>query len=184
VKRGKEMKLADIKKLREMTSLGINDCKKALSETKGNFNEALKVLKNKGIHMLQKKSSRATRQGLIESYVHFGGNLGVLVEVSCETDFVARTEVFKKFAKDMAMQIAAASPEDISKEDVPAKVLKEAKKAEEFLRQYCLLNQAFIKDNKITVKEYLEEVVSKTGENVVIKRFVRFSLGEEDESQS
>lgn len=176
------MALTDIKRLRELTSLGINDCKKALSEAKGDFDAALKILKNKGIAMLAKKGARATNQGLIESYVHFGGNLGALVEVSCETDFVARTEVFKKFVKDIAMQIAAAHPEYIKKEDIPQEVMKDVKSPDEYVKQHCLLEQQFIKDNKMSVGDYLREVVSQTGENVVVKRFVRFALGEEDEA--
>ena len=175
------MVLANIKKLREMTSLGVNDCKKALHEAKGDFDQALKILKNKGIDMLKKKGARATNQGVIESYVHFGGNLGVLVEVSCETDFVARTEVFKKFAKDLAMQIAASHPEYVKKEDIPEDVLKDVKKPDEYVKQHCLCEQPFIKDSKMSVGDYLREVVSQTGENVIVKRFVRFALGEEDE---
>lgn len=173
------MSLADIKKLRELTSLGINDCKKALSQAKGDFDKALKILKNKGIQMLEKKSSRKTSQGLIDSYVHFGGNLGALVEVNCETDFVARTQVFKQFVKDVAMQVAATNPQYIKKEDVPSKVLEKEQNRDEYLRQSCLLEQLFIKNNKITVGDYLRDVVSQTGENIVIKRFVRFSLGED-----
>ena len=176
------MNLADIKKLRDLTSLGVNDCKKALTESNGNFDEALKILKNKGIQMLEKKGGRATRQGLIDSYVHFGGNLGALAEVNCKTDFVARTEVFKKFVKDIAMQVAAANPEHVSRDDIPDDILKEVKDKEEYCKQYCLLEQPFIKNSKITVEEYFREVVSQTGENVVIKRFVRFSIGEKDES--
>ncbi len=175
------MGLADIKKLREQTSLGVNDCKKALVESNGKFEGALKILKNKGIQMLEKKSGRLTSQGLIESYIHFGGNLGVLVEVNCETDFVARTDIFKKFVKDIAMQIAASNPEYIKKDDIPAEVYSELKKPEAYVKQYCLLEQAYIKESKKTVADYLREVVSKSGENIVIKKFVRFSLGEEDE---
>lgn len=175
------MGLSDIKKLRELTSLGINNCKKALSESKGDFDKALKILKSKGAHMLEKKSSRATRQGMIDSYVHFGGNLAALVEVNCETDFVARTDVFKKFVKDMAMQVAAANPEHIAKEDISEDVLKDVKDKDKYIKQYCLLEQAFIKDNKLSVGDYLRDTVSQTGENIVIKRFVRFSLGEADE---
>lgn len=173
------MVLADIKKLREMTSLGINDCKKALKDSKGDFNKALKILKSKGIAMLAKRGERLASQGLIESYIHFGGNLGSLVEVNCETDFVARTEVFKKFAKDIAMQIAASMPEYVKKEDIPKDVLDKAKKPDEYVKQYCLMNQPFIKNNKLSVEQYLQEVVSQTGENVVIRRFTRFALGEE-----
>lgn len=172
------MGLTDIKKLRELTSLGINDCKQALSESKGDFNQALKILKSKGIQMLEKKGSRATSQGAIDSYVHFGGNLAALVEVNCETDFVARTEMFKKFVKDIAMQVAAANPEYVAKEDIPEDILKSVKNEDEYVKQYCLLEQSFIKDGKFSVGGYLRDMVSKTGENIVIKRFVRFSLGE------
>ena len=176
------MGLSDIKKLRKLTSLGVNDCKKALSESKGDFDKALKILKSKGVQMLEKKGSRATGQGIIDSYVHFGGNLAALVEVNCETDFVARTDAFKKFAKDIAMQVAAANPEHVAKEDVPKDTLKNAKNKDEYIKQYCLLEQAFIKNNKLSVGDYLRDIVSQTGENIVIKRFVRFSLGESDES--
>jgi elongation factor Ts len=175
------MALSDIKRLRELTSLGVNDCKKALSEAKGDFDSALKILRNKGVAMLAKKGLRATNHGLIDSYVHFGGNIGTLVEVGCETDFVARTEVFKKFVKDVAMQVAAAHPQYLKKEDIPQKTLEEVEKPDEYIKQHCLLEQAFIKDNKISVGDYLREVVSQTGENVVVKRFVRYALGEEDE---
>jgi len=175
------MNLADIKKLRELTSLGVNECKKALAESKGDFDNALEILKNKGVQMLAKKGSRAASQGLIESYVHFGGSLGSLVEVNCETDFVARTEVFKKFVKDLAMQIVAANPECIKKEDIAKETLDNVESKEEYFKQYCLLEQPFIKDSKISMGDYLRDVVSKTGENIVIKRFVRFSLGEENE---
>jgi len=175
------MGLSDIKKLRELTSLGINDCKKALSESKGDFDKALKILKSKGIKMLEERSSRVTGQGRIDSYVHFGGNLAALVEVNCETDFVARTDLFEKFTKDIAMQVAAANPEHIAKEDIPEDVLKNAKKKDEYVKQYCLLEQTFIKDGKLSVGDYLRDTVSKTGENIVIRRFVRFSLGEANE---
>jgi elongation factor Ts len=171
------MGLADIKRLRELTSLGINDCKKALHDAKGNFDEALKILKNRGIQMLEKKSSRDTSQGLIEAYVHFGGNLGALVEVNCETDFVARTDVFKNFAKDIAMQVAASDPRYIDKDDVPKEDLADREDQDEYIKQCCLLQQQFIKDSKLTVADYLREVVAQTGENIVIKRFTRFSLG-------
>ncbi|MBN3039825.1 MAG: elongation factor Ts [Candidatus Omnitrophica bacterium] len=172
------MSLSDIKKLREMTSLGINECKKALAESKGDFDKALQILKDKGAAVLAKKSSRSASQGLIDSYVHFGGNLGALVEVNCETDFVARTDVFKKFVKDVAMQVAAASPEYISKDDIPADVLQSNESPDDFMKQHCLIEQPFIKDNKMTIGDYLREVVSQSGENIVIRRFVRFGVGE------
>lgn len=175
------MGLTDIKKLRELTSLGVNDCKKALSESKGDFKEALKILKNKGIQMLERKGSRATSQGAIDSYVHFGGNLAALVEINCETDFVARTEVFKKFVKDIAMQVAASNPEYIAEENIPQDVLEAIKNKDEYVKRSCLLEQPFIKDGKLSVREYLQGTVAKTGENIVIKKFVRFSLGEASE---
>jgi elongation factor Ts len=176
------MSLADIKKLREVTSLGINECKKALAETEGDFNKALSLLKTKGAQVLAKKSSRTTQQGLIESYIHFGGSLGSLVEVNCETDFVARTDIFKKFVKDVAMQVVAASPSYIKREDVPQDALQGLADTEEFIKRTCLLEQPFIKDNKVLIGDYLKEVVQQSGENIVISRFVRFALGEEDES--
>ncbi len=176
------MSLTEIKKLREMTSLGVNECKKALVESEGNFTKALSILKSKGAQVLAKKSSRATSEGLIESYIHFGGGLGSLVEVNCETDFVARTDIFKKFVKDVAMQIVAAFPKYIKKEDVPQKVIDEAKDVDQFIKQACLMEQPFIKDNKMLIGDYLKEVVSQSGENIVISRFVRFAVGEEDES--
>jgi len=176
------MSLADIKRLREMTSLGINDCKKALSAAGGNFEKALQVLKEKGAQVLARKSSRSATQGVVESYIHFDGNLGALVEVNCETDFVARTDIFKKFAKDVAMQVAAASPEYISKENVPKDVAEAQEDLTTYLKQHCLMEQAFIRDNKISIADYLREVVSQSGENIVIRRFVRFAVGETDES--
>jgi len=176
------MDLTDIKKLREATSLGVSDCREALSEAKGDFAKALKILKNKGIQMLEKRGSREARQGLIESYIHFGGNLGVLVEVNCETDFVARTDVFKKFAKDVAMHVAAANPEYVKKEDISSEILSEVKNADEYIKGYCLLEQPFIKDSKISVGDYLRNVALQTGENITIKKFVRFSLGGGNES--
>ncbi|MFA5007633.1 MAG: elongation factor Ts [Candidatus Omnitrophota bacterium] len=170
------MSLTEIKKLREMTSLGINECKKALAETKGDFDKALTILKEKGASIMEKKKDRRTSQGLIESYIHFGGNLGSLVEINCETDFVARTEVFKKFAKDMAMQIAATNPKYLNKETIPAEELLKAGDVKLYAGEHCLLEQPFVKDNSITVEQYLKQVISQTGENVIIRRFARFSL--------
>ena len=172
--------LENIRKLREMTSLGVNDCKSAIKEAEGDFDKALALLKKRGASLLAKKSSRLASQGLIESYVHFGGNLGVLAEINCETDFVARTEVFKKFAKDIAMQIAASGAQYIKKEDVPQAELDSVPNAAAHIKQICLLEQSFIKDSKKTVDDYLKEVVSQIGENIVIRRFVRYSLGEDE----
>lgn len=170
------MSMTEIKKLREMTSLGISECKKALHDSKGDFNKALAILKEKGASIMDKKKDRVTSQGLIESYIHFGGNLGSLVEVNCETDFVARTEVFKKFTKDIAMQVAATNPKYLNKESIPAQELSKIDDIGLYTKEHCLIEQVFIKDNTLTVDQYLKQVVSQTGENVVIKRFARFSL--------
>ncbi len=170
------MSMTEIKKLREMTSLGISECKKALEETKGDFNKALVILKEKGASIMEKKKDRRTSQGLIESYIHFGGNLGSLVEINCETDFVARTEVFKKFTKDIAMQVAATNPKHLNKESIPAEELSKIDDIKLYAGEHCLFEQPFIKDNSLTVEQYLKQVVSQIGENVVIKRFARFSL--------
>ncbi len=174
------MDLEKIKKLRGLTSLGIADCKKALTDSKGNFDKALDVLKQKGVEVLAKKKGRITSQGLIESYIHFGGNLGSLVEVNCETDFVAKTDVFRQFVKELAMHIAATNPKHVAKEDVPEEVSKETADLDEYIKENCLMEQSFVKDNSKTIHEYLKEIVSQTGENVVIKRFVRFSLSENE----
>ena len=171
--------LEKIKRLRELTSVGINECKKALEESGGDLNKALKILKQRGAQIIEKKSSRKAKEGIIEAYIHFGKNLGALVEVNCETDFVARTEIFKEFAKNIAMQVAACGAKYIKKEDIPQDVLNKIENKEEFIQKYCLLSQPFIKDNSKTVEDYLKEVVAQTQENVVIRRFVRFVLGEE-----
>lgn len=172
--------LDDIKKLREMTSLGVNDCKTALKEAEGDFDKALKILRSKGASVMSKKSQRSTSQGLIESYVHFSGNLGALVEVNCETDFVANTDVFKKFVKDIAMQVAAAGPIHIKREDIKKEELGPKENIDDYAKEHCLMEQMFVKDSKLTVKDYLQEVISQTGENIIIKRFVRYSLGADE----
>jgi len=176
------MSLDKIKKLRETTSLGIKECKKALTDSKGDFDQALAILRQRGIEVIEKKKTRTTSQGLIESYVHFGGNLGVLVEVNCETDFVARTDIFKKFAKDLAMHIAATAPEYLSEEEVPENVLNEAEDKKQLIKEKCLMAQSFVKDASLTIDAYLKQVVAQTGENIKIKRFIRYSLGEGNES--
>ncbi|MEI8350430.1 MAG: elongation factor Ts [Candidatus Omnitrophota bacterium] len=170
------MSLTEIKKLREMTSLGINDCKKALEETKGDFTKALDILRVKGVKMSEQKKDRKTSQGLIESYIHFGGNLGALVEVNCETDFVARTDVFKKFVKDIAMHVAAINPVYVQRQDIPEAQLRGIENTEEYFKEHCLMDQPYVKDNTITVAEYLRQVISQTGENIIVRRFSRFAL--------
>lgn len=198
-----EISADQIKKLRQLTGAGLMDCKKALKEAKGDLDTAVEILRKQGMAGLKKRADRETKEGIIDSYVHVGGKIGVLVEVNCETDFVAKNEQFKKFAHEIAMQIAAASPAHVSQEQVPeemverergiyrAQALEEGKpekvidkivegKLEKFYQDICLLEQPFIKDQEITVKQYLASVASKIGENIVIKRFVRLELGEID----
>ncbi|MCP4652517.1 MAG: elongation factor Ts [Candidatus Omnitrophica bacterium] len=175
------MSLDAIKRLRELTSVGINECKNALGESGGDFDKALEILRRRGIQVAEKRGGRTASQGLVDAYVHFGGNLGALVEINCETDFVARTDVFKKFTRDVAMQVAAANPKYIKREDVPASELEGLKNADDYIKQVCLFEQSFVKDSKLTMSDYLRDVIAQTGENVVIRRFTRFSLGTGDE---
>lgn len=191
----------DVKKLREMTGAGIMDCKQALAETTGNIEKAIEYLRKKGIAKAEKKASRETKDGLIQSYIHPGSKLGVLVEANCETDFVAKTDQFKQFVHDIAMQIAATNPMAIRREELPpAVVAKEMNiyktqaqnqnqpehitekiaqnKMEKFYQEVCLLEQSFIKDPNKTIEGLLKELISKIGENITIRRFARFQLGE------
>ena len=170
----------DIQKLREKTNAGVMDCKEALMRAKGNFDKAMQVLREKGVAIAAKKSTRKVQEGRIESYVHLNNKIGVLVEVNCETDFVSRCEDFKRLAKDLAMQITALNPLYVKKEDVPKDELEKHKgRLEDFYRQACLLEQLFIKDQAKTVRDYLTEVIAKVGENILIRRFVRFQMGEQ-----
>jgi elongation factor Ts len=168
-----------IKKLRELTQASIGDCKNALKEAGQDIDKAIQILRKKGLEIALEKKSRPIQEGRIEAYVHLGNKIGVLVEVNCETDFVARSEVFLKFTKDLALQIAAQAPVYISKDDVPNQELEKHKEdLDEFLKNACLLEQPFIKDPRITIKDYLAELIAKTKENIVIRRFVRYQLGE------
>ncbi len=170
----------DIQKLREKTSAGVMDCKFALEAAKGGFDKAIQLLREKGKATVAKKSSRTTKEGRIEAYVHLHNKIGVLLELNCETDFVSRCEEFKKLSKDLAMQIAALNPSYLKKEDLPKNVIEENKNClEDFCKANCLLQQPFIKDQTRNVEDYLTEVLAKTGENIVVRRFVRFQLGEE-----
>jgi len=189
---------ADLTKLRELTGAGMMDCKNALVEAGGDLKAAQDVIRKKGLDIAKKKSTREAREGQIISYIHSGGKLGVLLEVNCETDFVAKNETFQSFARDLAMQIAAAHPLYVRPEDMPAADLDKEKavffeqvkdKPEavrgkiiegKLLKRYediCLLNQKFIKDDSRTVQELLNEFISKIGENIIIRRFVRFEVG-------
>ncbi|NCO38042.1 MAG: translation elongation factor Ts [Armatimonadetes bacterium CG_4_10_14_3_um_filter_66_18] len=195
---------ADVKTLRERTSAGMMDCKAALVEAAGDMEKAVQLLREKGLAVAAKKATRAASDGLVEAYIHVGGKVGVLVELNCETDFVARTDEFRQLARDIAMQIAAMAPEYLAPEDVPQEVLdrereillaqaKQEGKPESIaekmvagrLRKFydttCLLRQEFIKDEgkQRSIEELLTETVAKVGENVVIKRFSRFKIGEE-----
>ena len=170
--------LESIKKLRQQSSASISDCRKALEQAKGDFDEAVLLLRKRGLEIAAQKKDRQASQGRIEAYVHLGNKIGVLVEVNCETDFVARNEDFCRFTKDLAMQITASNPEYIDKENVPKEVLKEYKQPEDFYKQHCLLEQPFIKDPSITIRDYLASLIAKIGENIVIRRFTRYKLGE------
>jgi elongation factor Ts len=192
----------EVKELRETTGAGMMDCKKALSECSGNMEEAVKLLRTKGLAAAAKRSGRATTQGLVDSYIHAGGKIGVLVEIGCETDFVAHTDEFMEFTHDVAMHVAAAAPKYVSREDVPGlevdsemAIYKEQARAtgkpdnilekiatgklEKYYGQVCLLEQPFVKDDSMTVEDLRSALVSKIGENIEIKRFARFELGQD-----
>jgi len=189
-----------VKRLREKTGAGIINCKKALEEAKGDIDEAKKILRKRGVKIARKKNRKETNQGTIASYVHHNGNIGTLVEVHCQSDFVARNSEFQKFAKDIAMHIAAFDPQWLSPENVPASVIEEEKaiirsqlekenkpapimdkivegRMKKFYSGACLLSQPFLKDEEKTVKEHLQELIAKLGENIRIHRFVRYELG-------
>ncbi len=192
---------AMVKKLREATGAGMMECKAALTEAKGNMEEAITILRKRGLAQATKKAGRSTNEGLIGNYIHMGGKIGVLVEVNCESDFVARTEDFQNLAREIAMQIAAASPQYVRREDVPGDVLDRERaiyrgqmedqkkppqvidkivegKLHSFYEQVCLLDQPSIRDPKVTVGQTVQAAVAKLGENITIARFVRFKLGE------
>ncbi len=191
---------SDIKELREQTGVGMMHCKKALTEADGDMGKALDVLRKKGLAMAAKKSTRTASEGLIISYIHMN-KIGVLLEVNCETDFVAKTDDFQAFVKDIAMHIAAANPEYIRREEIPAEVIEKEKeiyasqvtnkppqviekilagKIEKFYAESCLLDQVFVKDEeqKTTINDLVIEKVAKLGENIIVNRFSRFQLGE------
>jgi elongation factor Ts len=159
-----------IKDLRAQSGAGIMDCRSVLLQTEGDIDKALEILKEKGMLKAQKKAGRTTGQGLVESYIHTAGRIGAMIEVNCETDFVARTDEFKEMAHCLAMQVAALDPRYISEEDIPegTDVVPE---------EVCLLNQQYIKDPSKTVKDVITENIAKVGENITIGRFIRFELG-------
>jgi len=190
-----------VKKLRDKTGAPMMDCKKALQETNGDEEKAIDFLRKKGSKVAEKRSDRAANQGAIESYIHAGSKIGVLVELNCETDFVAKTDAFKNLAKDLAMQVAAMSPKYVKREEVPQEVIDreidiyktQAKtegkpdkilqkiaegKLDKFFSEVCLIEQACIKDSSKSVKDLITEEIGKIGENISVKRFVRFQVGE------
>ncbi|OGC04261.1 elongation factor Ts [candidate division WOR-1 bacterium RIFOXYA12_FULL_43_27] len=190
-----------VQELREKTGCGMMDCKKALTETNGDMEAAADLLRKKGLAGVAKRSGRVAAQGQVASYIHTGGKIGVLVEVNCETDFVAKNDDFQAFVKDVAMQIAAQNPEYITREDVPEGVVQHEKnilihqakeegkpekalekiiegRVKKFYEEVCLLEQPFIKDTKKTINDLLGEIAAKIGENIVIRRFIRYQLGE------
>jgi len=170
----------DVKVLREKTSCGVMECKKALEDAKGDMGQAEKILRQRGLELAAKKSGRVAKEGRIEAYVHAGNKMAAIVEVNCETDFVARNEDFIKFAKDMALQIAAMGPKYISEKDVPAEVLSAAPHKETFLKEQCLMNQPFVRDAKVSIQDMLNGLVAKIGENMFIGRFQRYKVGESE----
>jgi elongation factor Ts len=159
-----------IKELREQCGAGIMDCRNALINAQGDVEKALEALKEQGFRKAAKKAERATTQGLIEAYVHTGGRIGAMIELNCETDFVARTDEFMELAHNLAMQVAAMCPQFISKEEVPQGADVEAEVA-------CLLEQVYIKDPSLTIKDVITGLIAKTGENIRVRRFARFELG-------
>jgi elongation factor Ts len=194
----------EVKKLRDITGAGMMDCKKALVETKGDVEKAVEYLRKKVIASAQKRSDKAANEGVIVSYIHPGDRLGVIIEMNCETDFVAKTDEFKAAAKNIAMQIAASNPLAIQREDIPEDAVKKETeifrsqaekgdkpeavvekitkgKLEKYFQEVVLMEQSYVKEQSKTVKEYLMEVSGKLGENMSVRRFVRYQLGEEIE---
>ena len=197
-----EVSATAVRDLRERTGAGMMDCKRALAEVDGNLDKAIVYLREKGLAAVAKRAGRSASDGLVEAYIHAGGKIGVLIEVNCETDFVARTDDFRALVRDLAMQVAAANPRYVHREDVPQAVLAEERgiyaaqaassgkpaavidkmvtgKVEKFFADVCLLEQAFIKDPDKAVSQLVADAVAKMGENIVVRRFVRFQLGEQ-----
>lgn len=193
-----------VKELRERTQAGMMDCKRALEETGGDMEKAIEYLREQGLAAAAKKAGRTAAEGLVEAYIHPGGRVGVLIEVNCETDFVARTDAFNELVRDLAMQVAAARPQYVKREDVPEHVLDAERKIyraialnegkpehiidkivagriDKFLQEICLLEQPFIKDSDRTVHDVIQGAVATLGENIEVRRFVRFERGEGDE---
>ncbi|MBU1163216.1 MAG: translation elongation factor Ts [Proteobacteria bacterium] len=191
---------AIVKQLREKTGVGIMDCKEALTNCEGDIDKAVDFLRKKGLATAQKRAGRTMSEGLIQSYIHMGGKLGVLVEINCETDFVAKNDDFKEFSKNIAMHIAASNPVGIASDDVPEDIINKEKeiyraqvlemgkpenvadkivegKLNKFYKDNCLLNQAYVRNPDVSISDLLNDMIAKMGENITIKRFVRFQIG-------
>lgn len=191
-----------VKELRDKTAAGMMDCKKALSETDGDMEKAIDLLRKKGLAVAAKRAGRATSEGVIETYIHAGGKLGVMIELNCETDFVAKTDKFKELARDLAMHIAASNPVAIERDNVPEDILVREKniyvqqalesgkpenivekivsgKVDKFLSEVCLLEQKYVKNPDLSIQDLLTDCVGKMGENISVKRFTRFQIGVE-----
>lgn len=196
-----EINAAIVKQLREKTGAGMMDCKKALVEVEGDMEKAVEFLRKKGLATAQKRAGRAMSEGMIQSYIHMTGKLGVLVEVNCETDFVAKNEDFQEFAKNIAMHIAASNPLGIKPEDVSEEIIENEKriyraqaiemgkpenildkivegKLKKFYQENCLLNQPFVRDPDMSIADLINDLIAKIGENITIKRFIRYQIGE------
>jgi len=192
---------AMVKQLREKTGAGIMDCKEALTESDGDISKAIDFLRKKGLATAAKRAGRTTAEGIIQAYIHMDSKLGVIVEVNCETDFVAKNEDFKEFAKNIAMHIAATNPVGIKPEDVPQQIIDKEKeiyraqvlemgkpehiadkivegKLQKFFKESCLLNQQYVRDPDITITDLINELIAKIGENITVNRFVRYKIGE------
>src|SRR3954470_16695625 len=196
-----EITAATVKKLRDITGAGMMECKGALTEANGNIEDAIAILRKRGLAQATRKAGRSTNEGMIGNYIHMGGKIGVLVEVNCESDFVARTDDFQNLARELAMHTAAANPQFVRREDVPADVLERERgiyrgqmegqnkppaviekivegKLNSFYEQICLLDQPSIRDPKLTIGQIVQAAIAKMGENIAVPRFVRFKLGE------
>lgn len=192
---------AQVKELREATGVGMMECKKALTETNGDFEKAMEWLRKKGIASAEKKAGRVAAEGVVESYIHMGGKIGVMIEVNCETDFVAKTPEFKAFVRDIAMHIAAANPQYLNRDEVPSEILDKEReilraqalnegkpekivdrmvegRVEKYYKEHCLVDQQFVKNPDLTITQYVNERIQQTGENIKIRRFVRYEMGE------
>jgi len=197
-----EIKASKVKELREMTGAGVLDCKEALKATEGDVEKAIDHLRRKGVLAAAKRAGRATQEGLVEAYIHTGGKIGVLVEVDCETDFVAKNQDFKDFVRNLAMHIAATNPLCIRREDLPSKIVEKEKdiyreqalgsgkpekvidkivqgRMGKFYKEVCLLEQPYVRDPEITIQDLVNQMIAKLGENVAIRRFARYQLGME-----